>query len=230
MQTTRLIIISRNIIFTASVPGSNFYKKLVLIQNDRSKSTYPKIYTKTGDKGTTVTFAGDRREKDSPIFHALGTIDELVSHIGMAIEHGKEKNGLYIDQLIRIQCVLQDIASLVATPLPVARESHLKRVAVPSGYVEELETWIDEYTAQLPPLTNFILPGGGKTSASLHIARTVCRRAERCVVPLVRNGEVESEPMKYLNRLSDFLFTAARYAAKLDNQEETIYIKPKLSS
>ena len=76
----------------------------------------------------------------------------------MAIEHGKEKNGLYIDQLIRIQCVLQDIASLVATPLPVARESHLKRVAVPSGYVEELETWIDEYTAQLPPLTNFILP------------------------------------------------------------------------
>ncbi|ODN03169.1 Cob(I)yrinic acid a,c-diamide adenosyltransferase, mitochondrial [Orchesella cincta] len=184
-----------------------------------------KIYTKTGDKGTTALFTGERRPKNDPIFEALGATDELSSHIALAREFAQDNGHSYDEKLRRIQCILQDVASMIATPKSSARESHLKRVGISNRHVQELEEWIDEYTAELPPLENFILPGGGKASSSLHIARTVCRRAERAITPLVRENDVDPQALIYVNRLSDFLFTVARYAAKLDNREETIYIR-----
>ena len=189
-----------------------------------------KIYTKTGDKGTSSLFTGERRPKSDPIFDALGATDELSSHIALAKEYALESGHPYPERLSRVQCVLQDIGSLVATPKSSARDAHLKRVGIGPELVKELEEWIDEYTAELPPLENFILPGGGKASATLHIARMVCRRAERAMAPLVKDGETEKEALIYLNRLSDFLFTAARLAAKTDGRGETIYIRPGAGS
>uniref|UniRef100_A0A9J7YC78 Corrinoid adenosyltransferase MMAB n=1 Tax=Cyprinus carpio carpio TaxID=630221 RepID=A0A9J7YC78_CYPCA len=166
----------------------------------------PKIYTKTGDKGFSSTFTGERRPKEDHIFEALGTTDELSS---------------------AIQCVLQDVGSNIATPRSSARDSHIKKTKFSSQAVIELESWIDSFTEELPPLTNFILPSGGKSSAALHVARAVCRRAERCVAPVVRSGETDPEVAKYLNRLSDYLFTVARYAAMKEGNGETIYRRPE---
>merc|ERR1712141_134097 len=111
-----------------------------------------------------------------------------------------------------------------------ARKSHLDKIpTLNNRHTTGLEEWIDDYSNKLPPLENFILPGGGKTSATLHVARSVCRRAERSVQPLVDMDEVNVEVLTYLNRLSDFLFTIARFAAQIDNKEETIYSPPQIT-
>ncbi|XP_062873909.1 corrinoid adenosyltransferase isoform X2 [Trichomycterus rosablanca] len=159
----------------------------------------PKIYTKTGDKGFSGTFTGERRPKEDQIFQALGTTDELSSVIGLAREFCLEKGHSFTHQLDKIQCVLQDLGSNIAAPRSSARESHIKKTEFSGENVAELESWIDSYTDELPPLTNFILPSGGKSSASLHVARAVCRRAERCVAPIVRSGEADPNVSKYLN-------------------------------
>uniref|UniRef100_A0A8B9KEW0 Corrinoid adenosyltransferase MMAB n=1 Tax=Astyanax mexicanus TaxID=7994 RepID=A0A8B9KEW0_ASTMX len=187
----------------------------------------PKIYTKTGDKGFSSTFTGERRPKEDHIFEALGTTDELSSAVGLAREFCLEKGHSFTDQLDKIQCVLQDVGSNIATPRSSARDSHIKRTKFSSQPVLELESWIDSYTAELPPLTNFILPSGGKSSAALHVARAVCRRAERCVAPIIRSGEADPDVGKYLNRLSDYLFTLARYAALKEGNNESIYRRPE---
>ncbi|XP_028851808.1 corrinoid adenosyltransferase MMAB [Denticeps clupeoides] len=190
-------------------------------------SSSPKIYTKTGDKGVSSTFTGERRPKDDAIFEALGSTDELSSAIGLAREFCINQNHPFVDELDRIQCVLQDVGSNIATPLSSARESHIKKTAFSSNPVADLEAWIDRYTEDLPPLTNFILPSGGMSSAALHVARSVCRRAERCVAPIVRTGEADPNVAKFLNRLSDYLFTLARYAAMKEGKEEQIYRRPQ---
>ncbi|KAK4020957.1 corrinoid adenosyltransferase [Daphnia magna] len=187
---------------------------------------FPKIYTKTGDSGMTSTFTGERRAKDDNIFQALGAVDELASLLGLSREFGLDNSHPYTDHLQRIQCILQDVNACIATPFSSAREAHLVKTEFDSSHVGELEEWIDSYSTHLPPLENFILPGGGKASSSLHVARTVCRRAERAVVPLVREQEINPETLKYLNRLSDLLFTLARFAAKLDKRQETVYLRP----
>jgi len=187
---------------------------------------YPKIYTKTGDKGKTSLYTGERRPKDDMIFEALGTTDELSSHIGLAMEFALKNKHPYIGQLQRVQCILQDIGSCVATPASSARTSHLEKTAFNSRHTADLEEWIDKYSQELPPLENFILPGGGQVSAQIHVARSVCRRAERCVTPVVELNECDGETLRYLNRLSDFLFTIARLAARIDKEEETIYSRP----
>ncbi|XP_068560023.1 corrinoid adenosyltransferase MMAB [Cebidichthys violaceus] len=187
----------------------------------------PKIYTKTGDKGFSSTFTGERRPKEDHIFEALGSTDELSSAIGLAREFCLDKGHTFTYQLDKIQCILQDVGSNIATPRSSARESHIKRTTFTAQPIADLENWIDTFTEELPPLTNFILPSGGKGSAALHLARTVCRRAERSVAPIVRTGEADPEIAKFLNRLSDYLFTAARYAAMKEGNEETIYKRPE---
>ncbi|XP_016143860.1 cob(I)yrinic acid a,c-diamide adenosyltransferase, mitochondrial-like isoform X1 [Sinocyclocheilus grahami] len=187
----------------------------------------PKIYTKTGDKGFSSTFTGERRPKEDHIFDALGTTDELSSAIGLAREFCIDRGQSFTDQLEKIQCVLQDVGSNIATPRSSARDSHIKKTKFSSQAVIELERWIDSFTEELPPLTNFILPSGGKSSAALHVARAACRRAERCVAAVVRSGETDPEVAKYLNRLSDYLFTVARYAAMKEGNGETIYKRPE---
>ncbi|NWS77366.1 MMAB protein, partial [Crotophaga sulcirostris] len=188
----------------------------------------PRIYTKTGDAGSfSSTFTGERRPKGDRIFEALGATDELSSAIGLAGEFSSEKGHTFVEQLHKVQCMLQDVGSNIATPLSSAREAHLKRTSFSEKPVLELEQWIDSYSEQLPPLRAFILPSGGKSSAALHFSRAVCRRAERCVVPLVQAGEADANVAKYLNRLSDYLFVLARYAAMKEGKEEKIYIKPE---
>ncbi|KAM9622388.1 corrinoid adenosyltransferase MMAB [Trichechus inunguis] len=186
----------------------------------------PKIYTKTGDKGFSSTFTGERRPKDDQVFEAVGTTDELSSAIGFAMELITEKGHTFAEELQKIQCTLQDVGSALATPRSSAREAHLKHTAFSEGPILELEQWIDKYTSQLPPLTAFILPSGGKSSSMLHLCRAVCRRAERRVVPLVQMGETDANVAKFLNRLSDYLFTLARYTAMKEGNQEKMYKKP----
>ncbi|XP_003994967.1 corrinoid adenosyltransferase isoform X4 [Felis catus] len=188
-------------------------------------SKIPKIYTKTGDKGFSSTFTGERRPKDDQVFEAVGTTDELSSAIGFAVELVAEKGHPFAEELQKIQCSLQDIGSALATPRSSAREAHLRCAAFEAGPILELEQWIDRYSSQLPPLTAFILPSGGKSSSALHFCRAVCRRAERRVVPLVQMGETDANVAKFLNRLSDYLFTLARYAAMKEGNQEKIYKK-----
>nr|XP_009862379.1 cob(I)yrinic acid a,c-diamide adenosyltransferase, mitochondrial-like [Ciona intestinalis] len=191
-----------------------------------------KVYTKTGDKGTTSLFTGERRTKFHEVFDALGDVDELNSNIGLARQHLVESpKHVELNDiskfLERIQCTLLDIGSCVATPPNTATEKQLQRTEFDSKLVEELEEWIDHYWTALPELKNFILPSGGKSSCSLHVSRSVCRRAERKVSVLFHKDEVSADVAKYVNRLSDLLFTLARYVAFVEGNEEIIYKKPK---
>ncbi|OBS71364.1 hypothetical protein A6R68_00061, partial [Neotoma lepida] len=188
------------------------------LQSSSKAPKLPKIYTRTGDKG-------ERRPKDDQVFEAVGTTDELSSAIGFAMELITEKGHTFAKELEKIQCTLQDVGSALATPRSSAREAHLKHTAFEEGPITELERWIDRYSSQLPPLTAFILPSGGKSSSALHFCRAVCRRAERRVVPLVQMGETDANVAKFLNRLSDYLFTLARYAAMKEGSQEKIYKK-----
>ncbi|KAJ3050518.1 hypothetical protein HK097_008537 [Rhizophlyctis rosea] len=186
-----------------------------------------KVYTRTGDKGQSSLFTGERRPKNDAHFEALGDVDELTSLLGVAREYCNEANNGLTSKLEKIQCLLQDVNSNVATPRTKASDVKLARTEFDiEGYlVTELESWIDELDTQLPPLQNFILPSGGKAASTLHVARAVCRRAERHIVPFVQEEKVDQSVGKYINRLSDFLFTAARFAAKHEGREETIYKK-----
>ncbi|XP_077732144.1 corrinoid adenosyltransferase MMAB isoform X1 [Canis aureus] len=194
-------------------------------QSSSKTPRIPKIYTKTGDKGFSSTFTGERRPKDDQVFEAVGTTDELSSAIGFALEFITEKGHPFAEELQKIQCSLQDVGSALATPHSSAREAHLRHATFEAGPILELEQWIDKYSNQLPPLTAFILPSGGKSSCALHFCRAVCRRAERRVVPLVQMGETNANVAKFLNRLSDYLFTLARYVAMKEGNQEKIYKK-----
>jgi cob(I)alamin adenosyltransferase len=165
-----------------------------------------KIYTKTGDRGETGLFAGPRVRKDDPRIEAYGTVDELNAVLGLA---RCEKLPPEIDGLIAgIQHTLFDLGAELATPDPASRGTDL----VSTGQIEALEAAIDKYEATLPPLKTFILPGGVDGAAWLHLARTVCRRAERHVVTLGHEKGAKLSPhvLVYLNRLGDLLFVLAR--------------------
>ncbi len=162
-----------------------------------------KIYTKTGDNGTTGLFAGGRVSKTHPRVKAYGTVDELNSHLGVARAAGSRHD----DWLRKIQTELFHLGADLATPLD-AQAEHITRIE--ESAVTWLEEKIDQMTGDLPPLENFILPGGVMSAAQLHVARTVCRRAERDIVSLAELEPVNEVSIVYLNRLSDFLFTLAR--------------------
>jgi len=167
-----------------------------------------KIYTKKGDWGETSLFSGERVVKSSPRVEAYGTIDELNSMLGTAKTHAKEP--LY-GIIQKIQERLFFLASEIATRNP----EKIIKSAQPEE-VEELEKLIDELTEQMPKLENFLVPGGSKCAAILHIARTICRRAERRIIDLNTAEEINPMALKYVNRLSDVLFTLARYANHLE--------------
>ncbi|MEL6268549.1 MAG: cob(I)yrinic acid a,c-diamide adenosyltransferase [Chloroflexota bacterium] len=163
-----------------------------------------KIYTGTGDDGTTGLFAGGRVYKTHPRVEAFGTVDELNSFIGAA----RAAQASTDDWLRTVQNHLFHLGADLATPLDAQAEWVVR---TPDDSITWLEGRIDEMTEQLPPLKHFILPGGCPTAAHLHIARSVCRRAERLVVQLAQQEPVTENAVVYLNRLSDFLFTLARY-------------------
>ncbi len=188
-----------------------------------------RIYTKTGDRGESSLYSGRRKPKDDLIFEALGTVDELNAHVGLArdfcAQSGEiEKLQELMQQLETIQSRLLDLGACIATPIDTTtNETKLRKVHFSNVHVTVLEGWIDTFDSQLPPLRNFILPSGGLSASQLHILRTVCRRAERCVVPLVRDGVTDPVVQIYLNRMSDYFFVAARWAAMKQNKEEVIY-------
>ena len=186
-----------------------------------------KIYTKTGDKGTSSLFTGERRPKDDPIFQTLGAVDELTSMLGLARDYVTDLPQLspLNEQLANVQCRLQDINSNIATPRTGADQHKLSKTAFQDSRVSLLESWIDAMDTELPPLKNFILPSGGKSSSSLHVCRAICRRAERHITPLARDEQCDRACAVYLNRLSDYLFTAARFVAMKEGKEEVIYRK-----
>jgi len=171
-----------------------------------------RVYTRTGDDGETGLFGGPRVSKDDPRLEAYGTVDELNSNIGVAsafLDHDDLRGWLQI-----VQSDLFDVGGELATPDVEARIAKGQPVGprVTGDDVTKLEGWIDAMDEELQPLTRFILPGGTPASAHLHVARTVCRRAERRVLSLSRSAEVAPALVHYLNRLSDCLFTMARVA------------------
>jgi cob(I)alamin adenosyltransferase len=174
-----------------------------------------KIYTKTGDKGKTSLFGGDRVSKDTYRIEAYGSVDELNSHLGVvrALKPPAE-----VDRMLeRIQYQLFVLGADLATPR-TRKEGKVDRIQ--SRHIEYLEQSIDRLDSTLPPLSQFILPAGSLTAAELHVARTVCRRAERRVVQLAKKCDIGTTPVVYINRLSDFLFVAARSVNKTDGQED----------
>jgi len=169
-----------------------------------------KIYTRTGDKGDTGLFGGGRVPKDHPRTSAYGDVDELNSVIGVA--RAIEPADLFDPLLESIQRDLFSIGGQLATPDPDKVTKALEKAELSVERVALFERTIDEADAELPSLRAFILPAGTAKSATLHLARTVCRRAERSVVALARDHEVPAIFLIYLNRLSDLLFTLARLA------------------
>ena len=169
--------------------------------------------------------------KTSDHFHALGAVDELNAVIGMAREHCRaipddDTVVTVLAVLTETQSRLMDVGAAVATPLSHATDEQQVRTAFAAeAIVTELESNIDQLDAHLEPLTQFILPSGGLASASLHQARAVCRRAEREVIQLAESGDVDQGVVRYLNRLSDFLFVAARSASKASGEPETVWTK-----
>ena len=169
-----------------------------------------KIYTKTGDAGETGLFGGDRVPKDHPRVAAYGDVDELNAAIGLA--RALEPRDFEDALLQAIQRDLFSIGAVLATPDPARLIKALGGPGIADPAVAQLEAAIDRHEATLPPLKNFILPGGSHKGAALHMARTVCRRAERSVVGLGRATTVSPVIGRYLNRLSDLLFVLARAA------------------
>ena len=180
-----------------------------------------KIYTKTGDKGETSLYGGTRVSKAAARVESYGTLDELNAFIGLAkAEISDEK---VLNQLQKIQFDLFTVGSEAATPtdkLILANGKNRLDLMISEEEISELEHWMDDLDAELEPLQFFILPSGGKAAASVHVCRTVCRRAERTMVYLNETEEVRPELIKYLNRLSDYLFILARYISKISGEKE----------
>ena len=179
-----------------------------------------KIYTKTGDDGTTGLFGGKRVAKFSARIEAYGTVDELNAVIGVALTHDLHEK--VSEPLLHISSLLFTVGSDLATPQDASQKSFVP--AITEEHVDFLEKWIDAYQEHLPALRNFILPGGHTTVSYCHLARVVCRRAERITVHLSEVSYVDEMAIRYLNRLSDYLFTLSRKIAQDLGVEEYKWI------
>ncbi|MEO1244630.1 MAG: cob(I)yrinic acid a,c-diamide adenosyltransferase [Pseudomonadota bacterium] len=172
-----------------------------------------KIYTRTGDDGTTGLGDGSRVAKDDARVEAYGTVDEANSAIGMVLAEDAAGGGIR-ELLTEVQHDLFEIGGELCIP---------GHAAVTPEYIERLETKLDALNADLPPLKDFILPGGGRAAAACHLARTVVRRAERRVQTLAHSTDVRPEVLRYLNRLSDLLFVVARNLARAETGSEVLW-------
>ena len=174
-----------------------------------------KIYTRTGDDGTTGLGDGSRIAKDHHRMESIGTVDELNSVIGLLMAE-LPPDDAYMPLLARIQHDLFDLGGELAVP---------GYTMISAERIGELETSLDTLNEDLPPLKNFVLPGGSKPAALCHMARSVCRRAERCLVALNKTDEVNATGRQYLNRLSDFLFVMARLLARRNGGQEVLWVQ-----
>lgn len=172
-----------------------------------------KIYTRTGDDGTTGLGDGQRIAKDDARVEAFGTVDEANSAIG-AILAAASLPERFRRCLITVQHDLFELGGELCIP---------GHEAIQQSFVDRLETDLDAFNADLPPLKDFILPGGGPATAACHVARTVVRRAERRVITLKRDGDVRDEVVRYLNRLSDLLFVIARQVVRAESGQEVLW-------
>jgi cob(I)alamin adenosyltransferase len=172
-----------------------------------------KIYTRTGDDGSTGLGDGTRVRKDSARVAAYGTVDELNSALGVLLAV-PDLPAPVIEILTQVQHDLFDLGGELCIP---------GMAMVDDADIEHLESTLDRFNADLPPLKEFILPGGGMAAAQCHVARTVCRRAERCVVTLAREETVRPQAVHYLNRLSDLLFVLARVLARASGHGEVLW-------
>jgi cob(I)alamin adenosyltransferase len=183
---------------------------------DEPRVAINRVYTRTGDKGETGLAGGQRVPKDSLRIEAYGTVDELNSVIGIARDTTEELAAAHsrmaeLDAILkRVQHELFNVGSMLAT-LP--QDVHPRQARVTAAEVAQLETEMDHMNEGLPALRSFVLPGGCRLNAELHLCRTVCRRAERICVALGRDEPVDGEIMRYLNRLSDALFVWSRWAS-----------------
>ena len=172
-----------------------------------------KIYTRTGDKGTTGLGDGSRVDKDSLRVETFGTVDELNSIIGLLLSADLEASIRAC--LTRTQHELFDLGGELCMP---------GYTLIPEAYIDQLETDLDHFNEELPPLKDFILPGGSEPAARCHLARTVCRRAERLLVSLAKVEDINEVSLRYLNRLSDLLFVISRVLARANGGTEVIWI------
>lgn len=191
------------------------------------------IYTKTGDNGTTSLVGGRRVKKYDQRVEAYGTVDELNAHIGMLATMMRDKSidlEMAFDvreqfencykQLKTVQNKLFVIQTLLATE---DEDTYNKLPQLDDNATDEMEAWIDDIDKRLPALKSFVIPGGTTISAQAHIARTVCRRAERQIVRLAEEENIEEKIKKYINRTSDYLFVISRFALILENKAENFW-------
>jgi len=188
-----------------------------------------RVYTRRGDKGETDLVGGERTPKDGLRIEAYGTVDELNAAVGVArafnaaeLERSPACRELDV-VLRRLQSELFDLGAELATP-PAAFQPGMFRVG--AAEVTALEQVMDRCQEELAPLRSFILPGGGRVSALLHVARTVCRRAERDVLRLMRHEAIGDQPLAYLNRLSDLLFVLSRWIGHRLGEQEYLWERP----
>lgn len=220
-----MVILGIGLIFV-TINNSELRDRLRKIQ----KKTKMKIYTKTGDKGTTALFGGTRVPKHHIRIESYGTIDELNSHIGLIRDQKIDPRAQEI--LIHIQERLFTVGAILATdPEKAVLKSGKDRLNIPKIEEEDillLETEIDKMNDSLPPMAHFILPGGHTIVSYCHIARCVCRRAERLATLLHQEEPIDERVLKYLNRLSDFLFVLARKLSKDLQANEIKWVPKKL--
>lgn len=175
-----------------------------------------RIYTRTGDDGTTGLGDGRRTGKDSLRIEACGTVDELNSALGVVLTQATSEELRAC--LVEVQQTLFDLGGELSLP---------GQALIQRRQTEWLETWLDHFNAHLPPLKDFVLPSGNLPASYCHVARTLCRRAERRLVALARAESVNPESLAYLNRLSDFLFVAARALARMGGHREPMWIRER---
>jgi cob(I)alamin adenosyltransferase len=193
---------------------------------DSPRVAINRVYTRRGDQGETSLAGGQRVAKDSPRIEAYGTVDELNAFLGAARVTAEElavaENRLtpLVKILLRVQHELFNLGSILAT-LPGDVQPRQARIT--DADIARLESEIDSMNAEMPALRSFVLPGGSRLNAELHICRTVCRRAERVLIAAGRNEPVPPETVRYLNRLSDALFVWSRWASHATSASETLW-------